>query len=89
MEELLRKISDKIGEIYDLDIAEEFTDIFVELVRRTKGASKRYWSLVRALATIEKERDELHKELEEERRLRLQAEYDNEYYAMRLMEHMD
>ena len=35
MEELLRKISDKIGEIYDLDFAEEFTDIFEELVRRT------------------------------------------------------
>ena len=85
----MRKISDKIGEIYDLDLAEEFTHIYEDLVTRVKGLSKRYWNLVKTLATIEKERDELRKELEEERRLRLQAEYDKEYYAMRLMEHMD
>ena len=89
MEGFLKSISDKISEIYDLDHAEEFTDIYMELVKRVKGSSKRYWSLVKTLAMIEKERDELRKELEEERRLRLQAEYDKEYYAMRLMEHMD
>ena len=89
MEELLRNISDKISEIYDLDLAEEFTDIYGDLVSRVKATSKRYWSLVKTPATIEKERDELRKELEEERRLRLQAEYDKEYYATPLMEHMD
>ena len=89
MEGFLKSISDKISEIYDLDLAEEFTDIYEDLVTRVKGSSKRYWNLVKTLATIEKERDELRKELEEERRLRLQAEYDKEYYAMRLMEHMD
>ena len=65
---ILKKISDKIGEIYDLDLAEEFTDIFVELVCRTKETSKRYWSLAKALATIEKERDDLGKELDMERK---------------------
>ena len=91
-EELLRKLSDKIAEIYDLEFAEEFTDIFEELVRRTKGTSRRYWDLVKKLAVIEKGRDEerrtrqqaeedveyLSKELNEERCARAQAEYDVE-----------
>ena len=71
-EQLLRKLSDKIAVIYDLELAEEFTDIFEELVRRTKGTSRRYWELVKKLAVMEKERDE-------ERRTRQQAEEDVEY----------
>ena len=67
MEGFLKSISDKISEIYDLDLAEEFTDIIVELIRRVKETSRRYWKLVRTLAAIEKERDELLKELEKER----------------------
>ena len=57
MEGFLKSIFDKISEIYDLDLAEEFTDIYGELVRCVKETSKRYWSLVNTLAMIEKERD--------------------------------
>ena len=78
-EELLRKLSDKIAVIYDLELAEEFTDIFEELVRRTKGTSRRYWDLVKKLAVIEKERDW-------ERRTRQQAEEDVEYLSKELDE---
>lgn len=67
MEGFLKSISDKISEIYDLDLAEEFTDIYGELVTRVNRLSKRYWKLVRTLAAIEKERDELRNKLEEER----------------------
>ena len=56
-EELLRKLSDKIAEIYDLELAEELIEIFKVLVLRIKNTSKRYWSLVRKLAACEKERD--------------------------------
>ena len=41
-EELLRKLSDKIADIYDLEFAEEFTEIFKALVTRIKDTSKRY-----------------------------------------------
>ena len=71
-EELLRKLSDKIAVIYDLELLEEFTDIFEELVRRTKGTSRRYWDLVKKLVVMEKE-------LDEERRTRQRAEEDVGY----------
>ena len=35
-EEILRKLSDKIAEIYDPEFAEEFTEIFEVLVTRTE-----------------------------------------------------
>ena len=54
---LLRKLSRKIAEIYDLEIADEFTKIFEDLVTRIKNTSKGYWGLVRKLAVCEKERD--------------------------------
>ena len=57
-EELLKKLSDKIADIYDLQFAEEFTGIFEDLVSRMKDKSKRHWRLVKKLAAIEKERDD-------------------------------
>ena len=30
MEELLRELSDKISKVYDLDLAEEITDIYID-----------------------------------------------------------
>ena len=87
--EVLRELSDKITEVYDLGLAEEMTDIYIDLVTRADEASRKYWELVRTLAAVEKERDELRNKLNEEHRLRLDAEYDKEYYAMQLMEHMD
>ena len=55
--EILRKLSDKIADIYDPEFSEEFTKIFEVLVTRIKNTSKGYWSLVRKLAACEKERD--------------------------------
>ena len=63
-EEILRKLSDKITEIYDPEFAEEFTEIFEVLVTCIKNTSKGYWSLVRKLAACEKkpdmEREKVH-----------------------------
>ena len=41
-EELLRKLSDKIAEIYDPELAEELSEIFEVLVTRIKNTSKGY-----------------------------------------------
>ena len=64
--EVLRELSDKIAEVYDLELAEEMTDIYIDLVTRADDASKKYWKLVKALAAIGKERDELRNKLNEE-----------------------
>ena len=145
----LEELSAKITEVYDLELAEEMADIYVDLVTLVDVISKRYWELVKTLAAVEVERDKLReklirsenkhngtlkdvdldlkrsikainhfikqnrvllgkikgerdartqaesevewlkRELEEERLLRVDAEYDKEYYAMQLMEHMD
>ena len=50
-----------------MDLAEEMTDICVDLTDRVNELSRNYWKLVKALATVEKERDELHKELKVEK----------------------
>ena len=65
-EELSRKLSNKIAVIYDLELAEKFTDIFEELVRRTKGTSRRYCDLVKKLEVMEKEQDEERRTRQEE-----------------------
>ena len=53
-EEILKKLSDKIAEIYDPEFAEEFTEIFEVLVTHIKNTSKGYWTSVRKLATCDK-----------------------------------
>ena len=58
--ELLQQLSDKISEVYDIDLAEEMTDIFIDLSNNINEMSDTYWSLVKSLAIIEKQRDELH-----------------------------
>ena len=65
--EILEELSDKICEVYDLELAEEMTDIFEDLTDKIDEDLKQYWSLVKKRATVKKERDELRKELEEER----------------------
>ena len=81
---VLRELSDKIVEVYDLELAGEMSDIYNDLVTRTDEASRKYWKLVKSLAT---ERYELLKKLQaiknsiekresikEERELRKKAE---------------
>ena len=49
-----------------MGLAEEMTDIYIDLVHRTDLMSKKYWKLVKALAMIEKERDEFREKFKEE-----------------------
>ena len=49
----------KIAEVYELDHAEEMTDIYIDLTDLIDGMSRNYWKLVKALAKIEKDRDDL------------------------------
>lgn len=57
-EELLKELSERISEVYDTDLA-EMIDIFIDLSNNINEMSERYWSLVRSLVIIEKQRDEL------------------------------
>ena len=66
LKEVLKELNSKIAEVYDLDLAEEMTDIYIDLVHRTDLMSKKYWKLVKVLATIEKERDEFREKFKEE-----------------------
>ena len=67
LKEVLRELSDKIAEVYNLELAGEMTNIYIDLVTRADDVSRKYWKLVKTLAVIEKERDGLRKKLEEER----------------------
>ena len=58
---VLRELSDKIVEVYDLELAGQMSDIYNDLVTRTDEASRKYWKLVKSLAT---ERYELLKKLQ-------------------------
>ena len=94
-ETILRKLSDKISEIYDLSLAKELTDIYVDLTKQIKEDDYNYFNLVKDLAAleIEKERqenivkvcekayDEQGKLLEKIKREKEQIEYDKEYFA--------
>ena len=89
---LLRKLSDKILEVYNLEHAEEFTNIFTDLTKEIKEDSYRYFNLVKKLAKCEgeKERQErivnVYKEafdvakdvFDEERELREKIEKEKE-----------
>lgn len=61
--EILEELSNKIPEVYDLELAQEMTAIYNDLLACTKNISKKYWNLLKMLATIEKERDELRNKL--------------------------
>ena len=67
--ENLEELSDKIAEVYDLELAEELTVIFEDLTENINDYSKQYWSLVKKLAACEKERDEERSAREQAERL--------------------
>ena len=72
-EKLLEELSGKLNEVYDPELQEELTNIFVNLVREVKEDNHKYFSLVRKLAELQVERERVEKE-------RGQAEYDKEYF---------
>ena len=63
LKDVLMELDSKIAEVYDLDLAEEMTDIYIDLTDRLDEFSSQYWKLVKALAKTEKERDDLVMEL--------------------------
>ena len=65
-EELLQELSNSISFVYDLDLAEEMTNISIDLSNSISEMSDRYWSLVRKFAIVEKERDELRAQSKKE-----------------------
>ena len=67
IKDVLIELDSKITEVYDLNLAEEMTDIYMDLTDRINEFSSQYWRLVKVLARIEKERDDLHQELEKEK----------------------
>ena len=69
LKDILKHLSDKITEVYDLDLAEEMTDIYIDLTGRYDELSKTYWKLVKALAATEKERDEYYNKLKIEEKV--------------------
>ena len=64
LKDVLMELDSKIAEVYDLDLAEEMSDIYIDLWDRYDESSKKYLKLVKALAKTEKERDDLVKELD-------------------------
>ena len=56
---VLIDLDSKIAEVYDLDLAEEMTEIYVDLTDRVNEFSSQYWKLVKVLAKTEKERDDM------------------------------
>ena len=72
-EKLLEKLSGKLNEVYDVRLAKELTDIFVNLVREVKEDNHKYFSLARKLAELQVEHEKMGRE-------KKQAEYDKEYF---------
>ena len=68
-EKLLEKLSGKLNEVYDPELQEELTDIFVELTDQIKEDNRKYFSLARKLAELQVKYEKLKKEKE-------QAEYE-------------
>lgn len=63
MNDILKELSDKIGEVYDLEVAKDLTEIYEALADRACAGSRKYWQLVKKLAAVERERDPLANEI--------------------------
>ena len=46
LKDVLMELDSKIAEVYDLDLAEEMTDIYIDLTDLIDGMSRNYWKLV-------------------------------------------
>ena len=70
-ETLLGQLSEKINEVYDLNLAEELiiTDIFVDLVDQIKEDDYRYFNLIKKLAKMEIANQKIKREAERQERI--------------------
>ena len=64
MTEQLNELSDKIAEVYNLELAEELTDIFVDLTDQIKEDDHKYFNLVKKLAKLQIEYEKMKEEKE-------------------------
>ena len=94
LKDVLKELDNKITDVYDLNLAKEMTDIYIDLTDRVNELSSQYWKLVKALAKTEKDRDDLLMKLRakseqckmtfevesEIQEEKDQAEYDRDYY---------
>ena len=78
-EKLLERLSRKLTEVYDLELAEELTDLFVELTEEIKEDDYKYFELVRKHAELEVRYEKLEKEKD-------LLEYDKNYFANEVLE---
>ena len=69
LKDVLMELDGKISEVYDLGLAEEMTDIYIDLTDRVNELSSQYWKLVKALAKTEKDRDDLVRKLRVEKKI--------------------
>ena len=53
LKDVLKALNDKITEVYDLELVDEMTDIYIDLKCRIDELSINYWKLVKALARTE------------------------------------
>ena len=67
--DVLIELDSKIDEVYDLDLAEEMSDIYIDLSGRINGLDTEYWKLVKTLAKTEKDRDDLFRKLDIEKKM--------------------
>ena len=103
IKEVLEELDKKITEVYNSDLAEEMTDIYNDLANRINELSTNYWKLVKSLAKVKRNRNDLlekyNKAIKKNRILRRynekvekernQAEYDRDHYRNELnKEHM-
>ena len=69
LKDVLMELDSKIAEVYNLELAEEMTDIYIDLKGRIDELSINYWKLVEALARTEKDRDDLLSKLKIEKKI--------------------
>ena len=63
-EKTLRKLSDRISEVYNLELVKELSEIFIDLTKEIKEDEYKYFNLVRELAELEIEYEKIKKERE-------------------------
>ena len=59
----LKELSVVISDVVDPELAEDLTEIYEDLVCCVNTMNCKYWKLVKTLAGVEKERDQLSNEL--------------------------
>ena len=68
-ETLLERLSGTIVKVYDLELAEELTDIFVDLTDQIREDDYRYFNLAKKLAELQMRYEKMKEEKERQERI--------------------